>query len=88
MYSKATLFPKNICNIPFIILPPSKGYIGIKLNIPIRIFEYITNWFSIQKNDILNTEKIIINIKFIKGPANAIIIFFNTNTVPFFIFLL
>ena len=36
--------PTVICNISFITLPPSKGYIGIKLNIPISRLEYMIVW--------------------------------------------
>ena len=39
IYLLEFLFPYFICNIFFNILPPSSGYIGIKLNNNIKIFE-------------------------------------------------
>lgn len=57
-------------NIDFKILPPSRGYIGIKLKTAIIRFVYII---------FICNFKIIASViitKFISGPANAIIIFF------------
>ena len=79
-------FPKNICKIPFTILPPSNGYIGSKLKLAITTFEAIIN---VRINSsILVIDAIIISNIFVMGPANAINIFFNSNSFPFFIFLL
>lgn len=57
-------------NNDFIILPPSKGYIGSKLNIQINKFAYIISGGHFR---IWPTAAITI---FVKGPANAINIFF------------
>ena len=57
-------------NIDFKILPPSNGYIGIKLNTAIIKFAYII--FVCNLKIIANT----IKIKFMSGPASAIMNFF------------
>ena len=86
MYFSEFLFPYNICKILFIILPPSNGYIGIKLNIINKIFEYIINCFSFSPIGILR--RIRINNKFVIDPANAINIFLISNLFPLPIFVL
>ena len=79
-------FPYKICNILFNILPPSYGYIGIELNTISKKFEYIINKF--ENTSISEFITTIIIKKFTKGPAKAINIFFNSNKLPFNIFLL
>ena len=70
----------------FSALPPSNGYIGIKLKIPIKILEYTTCSLSIPQNFILNSMYINANVKLTVGPASATINFFKLKIFDFFIF--
>ena len=64
-----------IATISFSILPPSKGYIGSKLNIASIRFAYIKVSFDIAMFCDIKKAIIAINM-FTSGPANAITIFF------------
>ena len=67
MYFSAFIFPKKICKIPFNTLPPSNGYIGIKLNkINIKL-EYII--VSTENTFRFKHSVTIIIIKLVNGPT-------------------
>ena len=83
IYLSALFLPTNICNMDFSILPPSNGYIGIKLNKINNKLEYIIIKFENIPTFIFK-DKIII-IKFVIGPAKATIAFFISKILAFFI---
>ena len=80
------MLPFFICIISCKTLPPSNGYIGNKLKIASNKFVYIIIAVFVLYSDI--NKQIIAIIKFIVGPANAIIIFFMQSLFPLFIFSL
>ena len=86
VYSYDFFNPTVICRIFLIALPPSKGYIGIKLNIPIKMFAYITKFLSIPNKFLFIIKNITVIMKLVSGPAKAIISFFTANIFAFFTF--
>lgn len=80
MYSYDFLLPKYILNKFLKILDPSRGYIGIKLNIAIIAFMYIISDFN--SLFIFKKNAIIKMIMFVNGPAIDIIKFFRAYLFP------
>ena len=77
MYVQAFFLFFKILNIDFNILPPSKGYKGIRLNIAKYKLEYIIVCFN--SSEIANNLIIKTIIIFVKGPAIATKILFSSN---------
>ena len=86
MHLLAYFLPINKLKNDFNILPPSNGYIGIKLNNTSSKFENIILYFKL-KSIFIKIHKIITIILKI-GPATATNIFFTSNKLDFNIFLL